>query len=170
MTKNPRTKQKQCDFRIGYGYDVHRFVEGRNLFLGGVKILYEFGLDGHSDADVVIHSICDALLGAAALRDIGYHFPDNSDNFKDIDSKILLQKTVELIRSKGFEIGNVDVTVCLQEPKLKNYIQSMRETLARVMSIDTENVSIKATTTEGLGFVGRKEGISSSAVVLIYKP
>lgn len=170
MTKKPKTRQKICNFRVGYGYDVHKFVKGRDLVLGGVKIPYEFGLEGHSDADVVIHSICDALLGAAAMRDIGYHFPDNSDDFKGIDSKILLQKTIELIRSKGFEIGNVDVTVCLQEPKLKNFIQSMRETLARVMSVTVEDVSVKATTTERLGFVGRKEGISSSAVVLIYKP
>ncbi len=170
MTRMPKTKQKICNFRVGYGYDVHKFAEGRELFLGGVKIPYELGLDGHSDADVLIHSICDALLGAAAMRDIGYHFPDNSDDFKGIDSKILLQKTVELIRNKGFEVGNVDVTVCLQEPKLKNYIPRMQETLARVMDVDTEDVSIKATTTERLGFVGRKEGISSSAVVLIYKP
>jgi 2-C-methyl-D-erythritol 2,4-cyclodiphosphate synthase len=171
MTKVTRNQRpKQCNFRIGYGFDVHRFVKGRDLFLGGVKIPYSLGLEGHSDADVLIHSICDALLGAVALRDIGYHFPDNSDEFKGIDSKILLKKTVGLVREQGYEIGNIDVTVCLQEPKLKGYIPQMQKTLAKILEIEESEVSVKATTTEKLGFVGRKEGISSSAVVLVYKP
>jgi 2-C-methyl-D-erythritol 2,4-cyclodiphosphate synthase len=155
--------------RIGQGYDVHRFAEGRELWLGGVKIPYERGLLGHSDADVLIHAICDALLGAANLRDIGYHFPDNQDQFKNIDSKILLCETVKLLQGKGFEIGNIDSIICAQQPKLKPYIEEMQQTLAGVMGIEPENVSIKATTTENLGFVGREEGITASAVVLIEK-
>ena len=155
--------------RIGQGYDVHRFAENRELWLGGVKIPYEKGLLGHSDADVLIHAICDALLGAANLRDIGYHFPDNQAQFKNIDSKILLRETVKLLQDKGFKIGNVDSIVCAQQPKLKLYIEEIQQTLANVMGIDPENVSIKATTTENLGFVGREEGIAASAVVLIEK-
>ena len=153
--------------RIGQGYDVHRFAENRDLWLGGVKIPHEKGLLGHSDADVLIHAICDALLGAATLRDIGYHFPDNQEKFKNIDSKILLRETVKLLRDKGFEIGNIDTTICAEQPKLKPYIEEMQQTLAAVMEIDPEDISIKATTTEKLGFVGREEGIAAMAVVVV---
>lgn len=151
------------------GYDVHALVEGRDLWLGGIKIEHEKGLLGHSDADVLIHAICDALLGAANMRDIGYHFPDNAGEFKNIDSKILLARTVGIIATKGYRVGNIDATVCAERPKLKNHIPVMQETLARVMGIDVDDVSIKATTTEKLGFTGRQEGISAYAVVLIEK-
>ena len=154
--------------RVGQGYDVHPFAEDRELWIGGIKIPYKKGLQGHSDADVLIHAICDALLGAANLRDIGFHFPDNQDKFKNIDSKILLRKTVELLREKGFEIGNIDSIVCAQQPKLNSYIEKMQQTLAEVMEIDPEDMTIKATTTEKLGFVGREEGIAAYATVLIY--
>lgn len=152
------------------GYDVHRLVEGRDLWLGGIKVDHTLGLEGHSDADVLIHAICDAILGAANMRDIGYHFPDNSDKFLNIDSKILLRKTVELVATKGYQVGNIDATVCAERPKLKAYIPAMKECLAKVMEIDIDDVSIKATTTEKLGFTGREEGISAYAVVLIQKP
>ena len=155
--------------RIGQGYDVHCFAENRELWLGGIKIPHKKGLSGHSDADVLIHAICDALLGAANLRDIGYHFPDDRENLKNIDSKILLRKTVELLRGKGFEIGNVDSIVCAQQPKLSPFIETMQQTLAQVMEIPVEDISIKATTTEKLGFVGREEGIAAFAVALIEK-
>lgn len=155
--------------RVGMGYDVHALVEGRDLWLGGIKIEHEKGLLGHSDADVLIHAICDALLGAANMRDIGYHFPDNAGEFKNIDSKILLEKTVGIIATKGYRVGNIDATVCAERPKLKNHIPVMQETLAHVMGIDVDDVSIKATTTEKLGFTGRQEGISAYAVVLIEK-
>ncbi len=151
------------------GYDVHALVEGRDLWLGGIKIEHDKGLLGHSDADVLIHAICDAMLGAANMRDIGYHFPDNAGEFKNIDSKILLARTVEIIATKGYSVGNIDATVCAERPKLKNHIPVMQETLARVMGIDVDDVSIKATTTEKLGFTGRQEGISAYAVVLIEK-
>ena len=156
--------------RVGFGYDVHRLVPGRELWLGGIKLEHELGLSGHSDADVLIHAICDALLGAANMRDIGYHFPDNAGDFKDIDSKILLARTVKLIEEKGYTIGNVDATVCAERPKLKAGIPEMQKVLARVMGIDADDVSIKATTTEKLGFTGREEGISAYATVLIEKP
>jgi 2-C-methyl-D-erythritol 2,4-cyclodiphosphate synthase len=155
--------------RVGFGFDVHRLVEGRDLWLGGIKLEHELGLLGHSDADVLIHAICDALLGAANMRDIGYHFPDNAGEFKNIDSKILLAKTVELIATKGYRVGNIDVTVCAERPKLKAHIPTMQEVLAKTMNIDVEDVSIKATTTEKLGFTGREEGISAYATVLIEK-
>lgn len=155
--------------RVGMGYDVHALVEGRDLWLGGIKIEHDKGLLGHSDADVLIHAICDALLGAANMRDIGYHFPDNAGEFKNIDSKILLAKTVGIIATKGYRVGNIDATVCAERPKLKNHIPVMQETLARVMGIDVDDVSIKATTTEKLGFTGRQEGISAYAVALIEK-
>lgn len=155
--------------RVGFGFDVHRLVPGRELWLGGIRLEHELGLLGHSDADVLIHAICDALLGAANLRDIGYHFPDNSAEFKNIDSKILLAKTVELIAGKGYRVGNIDATVCAERPKLKNHIPEMQEVLAKVMDIDVDDVSIKATTTEKLGFTGREEGISAYATVLIEK-
>ncbi|KAA6322557.1 2-C-methyl-D-erythritol 2 4-cyclodiphosphate synthase [termite gut metagenome] len=155
--------------RTGFGFDVHRLIENRELWLGGVCLEHEKGLLGHSDADVLIHAICDALLGAANVRDMGYHFPDTEKEYKNIDSKILLEKTVKLIREKGYEIENIDSTVCAERPKLKNHIPAMQETLARVMNLDVDAVSIKATTTEKLGFTGREEGISAYASVLIIK-
>lgn len=157
-------------FRTGFGYDVHQFSPDRPLWLGGICIPSRKGLLGHSDADVLIHALCDALLGAANLRDIGFQFPDTKGNeFEGIDSKILLQKTMQLIREKGYELGNCDCTVCAQAPKLNSYIPQMQECLACVMQTDTDNVSIKATTTEHLGFVGREEGMAAYATVLIYK-
>lgn len=156
--------------RVGMGFDVHRLVEGRELWLGGIRIDHTLGLLGHSDADVLIHALCDALLGAAAMRDIGFHFPDTAVAYKNIDSKILLRDTVALIRERGYEIGNVDVTVCAERPKLNPHIPLMQETLARVMEIDPDDISIKATTTEKLGFTGREEGISAYAVALLQKP
>lgn len=153
--------------RVGFGFDVHRLVEGRELWLGGVLLPHDKGLLGHSDADVLVHTICDALLGAANMRDIGYHFPDTAGEYKDIDSKILLRRVVELIASKGYRVGNIDATVCAEQPKLKPHIPQMQEVLAKVMGIDTEDISIKATTTERLGFTGREEGISAYATVLI---
>lgn len=155
--------------RVGFGFDVHRLVPGRELWLGGIRLEHELGLLGHSDADVLIHAICDALLGAANMRDIGYHFPDTAEEFKNIDSKILLARTVGLIAGKGYRVGNVDATVCAERPKLKARIPEMQEVLARLMQVDAEDVSIKATTTEKLGFTGREEGISAYATVLIEK-
>lgn len=153
--------------RIGHGYDVHKLVPNRKLFLGGVEIPNELGLLGHSDADVLLHAICDALLGAAALGDIGTHFPDNDNTYKDIDSKILLKRTVDLLDNKGYKIGNIDATVVAQAPKLKPHIEKMRETIALSCGVDIDAVNIKATTEEKLGFTGRKEGISAHAVALI---
>lgn len=153
--------------RVGFGYDVHRLVEGRELWLGGIRIEHSLGLLGHSDADVLIHAVCDALLGAANMRDIGFHFPDTSEEFHGIDSKVLLQKTVELIATKGYRVGNIDATVCAERPKLKAHIPEMQECMARVMGIDADCVSIKATTSEKLGFTGREEGMSAYATVLI---
>jgi len=155
--------------RVGFGYDVHQLSENEELILCGLKIPHTKGTVAHSDGDVAIHAICDALLGAANLRDIGFHFPDNSSDFKGIDSKILLQKTVALISDKGYSIGNIDITICLQQPKLKSFIPQMQDILASVMGIEIDDISIKATTTEKLGFVGREEGISTYAVVLIEK-
>ena len=151
------------------GYDVHQLVPGRELWLGGIRINHELGLLGHSDADVLIHAICDAILGAANMRDIGYHFPDNDNSFKNIDSKILLRETVGLVRQKGYEIGNIDATICAQRPKLNPHIPAMQDILAETMSIDSDDISIKATTTEKLGFTGREEGISAYAVALLVK-
>jgi 2-C-methyl-D-erythritol 2,4-cyclodiphosphate synthase len=153
--------------RIGFGFDVHRFAAGRELWLGGIKIDFEFGLEGHSDADALIHAICDALLGAAGLRDIGYYFPDNDNSLKNIDSKVLLAKTVQLIRGEGFEIENIDSTVCAEQPKINPHIGKMKDTLANVLRIPAKNIGIKATTTEKLGFTGRKEGIAAYAVALL---
>jgi 2-C-methyl-D-erythritol 2,4-cyclodiphosphate synthase len=155
--------------RIGFGYDVHQLAAGEKLIVGGIEIPHDKGSVGHSDADVLIHAICDAILGAANLRDIGYHFPDNSDDFKGIDSKILLKKSIDLVRGKGYEISNIDSTICLQKPKIKEYIPIMQEILSSTMNIEQDCLSIKATTTEKLGFVGREEGISAYAAVLIYK-
>ncbi len=153
--------------RIGFGYDVHRFAEGRDLWLGGIKIPHLRGLMGHSDADVVIHAICDALLGAAALGDIGKHFPDTDPKYKGIDSKILLKETGKLIAEAGFTIRNIDATIALQLPKIAPYIEQMRTTLSRLLNLEPGQVSVKATTTEKLGFEGREEGVSAYAVVLI---
>ena len=155
--------------RVGMGFDVHRLVEGRDLWMGGVKMEHTKGLLGHSDADVLIHAICDALLGAANMRDIGFHFPDTAGEFENIDSKILLRKTVALIADKGYAVGNVDATICAERPKMNPVIPQMKAVLAEIMGIDEEDVSIKATTTERLGFTGREEGISAYAVVLIEK-
>ncbi len=155
--------------RVGFGIDVHRFVENRDLWIGGVKIPYEYGLAGHSDADVLIHAICDALLGAANLRDIGFQFPDTSDEFLNIDSKILLRRTGELLEAKGYRINNIDSTVAAQAPKLNPHIPEMQQVMASVLGIDPDCLSIKATTTEKLGFEGRKEGITAYATVLIEK-
>ena len=157
------------NFRIGFGYDVHAFAPNRKLWLGGICVEHTVGLLGHSDADVLIHALCDALLGAANLRDIGYHFPDSSQDFKDIDSKIILDKTMELLRSEGYEFVNADCTICAEQPKINPHIPAMQKALAKVMQVDSSQISIKATTTEKLGFVGRQEGMSAYAVVLIDK-
>ena len=155
--------------RVGFGYDVHALVPNRALWLGGIRIEHTLGLLGHSDADVLIHAICDALLGAANLRDIGYHFPDTAGEYENIDSKILLRKTMALIREAGYELGNIDATVCEERPKLNPHIPQMKTVLAGVMGVDPDDISIKATTTEKLGFTGRQEGISAYATVLIQK-
>lgn len=154
--------------KIGFGYDVHKLVEGRDLWLGGIKLEHTHGLLGHSDADVLIHAICDAILGAANMRDIGYHFPPKKGNeFENIDSKILLRKTIDIVATKGYTIGNIDATICAERPKMNPRIPEMKETLAQVMDIDIDDISIKATTSEKLGFTGREEGISAYAVVLL---
>lgn len=156
--------------RIGFGYDVHQFSPDRKLWLGGIEVPCEKGLLGHSDADVVIHALCDALLGAAAMRDIGYHFPDTKGNeYEGIDSKVLLRKVMNLLSKAGYELGNCDITVCAQAPKLSPYIEAMQHCLAQVMEVEPNQVSLKATTTEHLGFVGREEGIAAYAVALIEK-
>ena len=155
--------------RVGFGFDVHKLVEGRDLWLGGIKIPHSLGLLGHSDADVLIHAICDALLGAANMRDIGYHFPDTSADTLDIDSKILLKKTIDLIATKGYRLGNIDATVCAERTKINPHVEKMKECLATVMNAVVDDISIKATTTEKLGFTGREEGMSAYATVLIYK-
>ena len=155
-------------FRIGFGYDVHQFSPDRKLWLGGIEVPCDRGLLGHSDADVAIHALCDALLGAAAMRDIGYHFPDTKGNeYEGIDSKILLRRTMGMLREAGYELGNCDITICAQAPKLNPHIPSMQSCLASVMDVQPNQVNIKATTTEHLGFVGREEGIAAYAVVLI---
>lgn len=155
--------------RVGFGYDVHQLKEGEEFWLGGIEVEHEKGAVGHSDADVLIHVICDALLGAANKRDIGYHFSDTDPKFKGIDSKILLKDTLEIVRQSGWEVENIDSTICLQKPKINPHIPAMKACLAEVMNISEEDVSIKATTTEQLGFVGRQEGVSAYAVVLISK-
>lgn len=155
--------------RVGFGFDVHQLVAGRELWLGGIRLEHEKGLLGHSDADVLIHTICDALLGAANMRDIGYHFPDTAGEYKNIDSKILLRDTMKLIREAGYELGNIDATIAAERPKLNPHIPAMKQTLAEVMQVDEEDISIKATTTEKLGFTGRQEGIAAYATVLIQK-
>ena len=157
------------NIRVGMGYDVHQLVEGRELWLGGIRIEHSLGLLGHSDADVLIHAICDALLGAANMRDIGYHFPDTSAETLNIDSKILRRKVVDLIATKGYHVGNIDATVCAERPKINPHIPAMKSCMANIMGIDEDNISIKATTTEKLGFTGREEGMSAFAVALIEK-
>jgi len=155
--------------RIGFGYDVHRFGEDRDLWLGGIKIPHNKGLIGHSDADALIHALCDALLGAANLRNIGFHFPDNSPEYKNIDSKILLKRTMELLHTKSYRFGNADITVCAENPKLNPFIPEMKLCLAETMNVSEEDISIKATTSEKMGFVGREDGIAVYAVALITK-
>lgn len=157
------------DFRVGQGYDVHRLAEGETLWLGGVLLPHTKGTVAHSDGDVLIHAICDAMLGALKLRDIGTHFPDNSADFKNIDSKILLKKSYDLVKKKGYKIVNIDSTISAQEPKLKPYIPQMEECMAEVLDIGVDQISVKATTTEKLGFEGREEGMSVNAVVLLKK-
>jgi len=157
------------NIRVGMGYDVHRLVEGRDLWLGGIKFEHSMGLLGHSDADVLIHAICDALLGAANMRDIGYHFPDTSDATLNMDSKVILKDVVKLIATKGYQVVNIDATVCAEHPKLNPHIPAMQQCLSEVMGIGLDQISIKATTTERLGFTGREEGISAYAVCLVEK-
>jgi 2-C-methyl-D-erythritol 2,4-cyclodiphosphate synthase len=163
------TKFQTMSFRIGFGYDVHRLEEGRKLVIGGIHIPHHKGAVGHSDADVLIHAMCDAMLGAANLNDIGFHFPDNDRAYKEIDSCILLEKVVDMLHQKGYAVGNIDSTVNLQKPKIAAFIQDMKAKLAKIIRIELDNISIKATTTEKLGFEGREEGVSAYAVVLIKK-
>lgn len=158
------------NLRIGFGYDVHQLAQGHDLCLGGLVVPYKKGTVGHSDGDVLIHAICDALLGAANLNDIGYHFPDNGQEYKGIDSKILLKKTVQLLKEQNFSIVNIDSTICLEEPKIKNSIPDMKKILAGVMEQSVEDISIKATTTEKMGFIGKTDGIAAYAIALIKKP
>ena len=157
------------NFRVGYGYDAHRFAPGRKLILGGVEVPFEQGLDGHSDADVLVHAVCDALLGALALGDIGRHFPDTDPAYKGIDSLILLQKTGELIAAMGYRVGNIDVTLRMQKPKIAAYVPAMQENLAKALHVEAGQISVKATTTEKMGFEGQGEGASASAVALVWK-
>ncbi len=157
------------DFRIGQGFDVHQLAEGESFIIGGIDIPHSKGTVAHSDGDVLIHAICDALLGSLNLRDIGFHFPDTSNQFKNIDSKILLKESYQLVKDKGYELVNIDSTICLQKPKIKDYIEPMKQSLAQVLEVDVDRISIKATTTEKLGFVGREEGISAQVAVLVRK-
>lgn len=169
-TENCRTNAAPAlNIRVGMGFDVHKLVEGRDLWLGGIKIEHILGLLGHSDADVLIHAICDAMLGAANMRDIGYHFPDTAAETDGIDSKILLRKTNELLNEKGWYVGNIDATICAERPKINPHVPAMKECLAGILNTDVENISIKATTTEKLGFTGREEGMSAYAVVMIVR-
>ena len=155
--------------RVGFGFDVHQLEEGKDFWLGGIKLSHSKGAVGHSDADVLIHAICDALLGAANLGDIGLHFPNTSEQYRAIDSKILLNHVVQLVKVKGYQIGNIDATLCLEKPKINPFIPEMKKILSSVMSIDEDTISIKATTNETIGYVGREEGINAYAVVLIEK-
>ena len=157
------------NIRVGFGYDVHQLVEGRELWLGGIRLEHSLGLFGHSDADVLLHAVCDAILGAANMRDIGYHFPDTSSETLNIDSKVILRKTMELVENKGYKFGNLDATICAERPKINPHVEAMRTCMAEIMNTDPDNISIKATTTERLGFTGREEGISAYAVVLLEK-
>ena len=162
-----RTARSAGGFRVGFGFDVHRLTEERDLWMGGIRLDHHLGLLGHSDADVLIHAICDALLGAANLRDIGYHFPDTAAETEGMDSKIILEKTIELIAAKGYRLGNIDATICAERPKMNPHIPQMQQCLAQVIGCDPDQISIKATTTERLGFTGREEGISAYATELI---
>ena len=162
-------QQRIMNLRIGFGIDFHQLAEGRELFIGGVKIPHTKGAVGHSDADVLLHAICDAMLGALALGDIGKHFPDTSNEFKGIDSKILLKRTFDLISAKGYSVVNVDSSLCLEAPKIKPYVEQMQQTIASIIGVTTEDVSVKATTTEKMGFVGREEGLVAYATVLLQK-
>lgn len=155
--------------RVGFGYDVHRLSEGRELWLGGIKIPFDRGLNGHSDADVLLHAICDALLGAANLRDIGFHFPDTASEYKNIDSKVLLEKTHHVLSENGYSVGNIDATICAEQPKINPHIPEMQKVISEILRIEIDDVSIKATTSEKMGFVGREEGFSAYAVALIHK-
>ena len=155
--------------RVGFGYDVHQLVKDRDLWLGGIRIDHEKGLLGHSDADVLIHAVCDALLGAANMRDIGYHFPDTAESTLGMDSKVILQKTIDLLATKGYRVGNIDATICAERPKMNPHIPQMQACIAGIIGTDPDNISIKATTTERLGFTGREEGISAYAVALLVK-
>ncbi len=157
------------NIRIGYGYDVHQLEKGRDFWLGGVKLEHTHGARGHSDADVLIHAICDALLGAANLRDIGFHFPDTDPAYKGIDSKKLLAEVMQLLRKEGYELGNIDATVCLEIPKVNPHINAMKKVMAEVMKVREDDISIKATTSEKMGFVGKKEGVTAHAVALVYR-
>lgn len=157
------------NFRIGFGVDIHQFKDGSEIVLGGVKIPHDKGILAHSDGDVLLHALCDALLGAAGLKDIGHYFPDNSSEFKNIDSQILLKRTFSLIASEGYKIGNIDSTICLQKPKIASYIDEMKQNISKILKIDLGNISIKATTTEKLGYIGEEKGLKAYAVVLIYK-
>ena len=157
------------NIRIGYGYDVHQLEEGREFWLGGIKMEHTHGARGHSDADVLIHAICDAILGAANLRDIGYHFPDTDPKYKGIDSKKLLSEVMLSLREEGYELGNIDATVCLEVPKVNPHIQNMKKIMAEVMKVREDDISLKATTSEKMGFVGRKEGVAAHAVALVYR-
>jgi 2-C-methyl-D-erythritol 2,4-cyclodiphosphate synthase len=159
--------KKEMPIRIGHGYDVHRLVEGRKLMLGGVTIPFARGLDGHSDADVLLHALCDALLGSLSLGDLGIHFPDTDPRYKDSDSVELLKRVTSMVKEKGFRLGNIDATIVAEQPKISGYIDQMKDTIAHTTGIDRDQISIKATTTEGLGFVGRGEGIAVHAVVLV---
>lgn len=155
--------------RVGFGYDVHKLAEHRELWVGGVKIEHPFGLLGHSDADVLLHAICDAILGAANMRDIGFHFPDTASEYKDVDSKILLKKTLDVISEKGYKVGNIDATICAEYPKMNPHIPAMQQVISNILNIDIDDISIKATTSERMGFVGREEGFAAYAVALIEK-
>jgi len=155
--------------RVGFGYDVHQLTENRELWLGGVQIPHEKGALGHSDADVLLHAICDALLGAAGKRDIGFYFPDTSSEFKNIDSKILLQRTIQVLKDDGWEVGNIDSTLCMERPKIMSFVPEMKKVISAICEIEEEDVSIKATTSEKMGFVGREEGVNAYAVTLIQK-
>lgn len=157
------------NIRVGLGFDVHQLVKGRELWLGGVRIEHEYGCDGHSDADVLLHAICDALLGAAGLRDIGFHFPNTDVSFKNIDSKILLKKVGELLKEKNWSVGNIDATLAMEQPKINPHVPLMVKTISRVLEIEEDCVSIKATTNETMGYVGKGEGVNAWAVAMIYK-
>ena len=155
--------------RVGFGYDVHQLTENRELWLGGVQIPHDKGALGHSDADVLLHAICDALLGAAGKRDIGFYFPDTSSEFKNIDSKILLQRTIQVLKHDGWKVGNIDSTLCMERPKIMSFVPEMKKVISSICEIEEEDVSIKATTSEKMGFVGREEGVNAYAVTLIQK-